>query len=307
MGGVQSLTLTTSRKRTGERLIKWALLACGILSIATTLGIIASLASETVNFFREVPILDYLTGRRWAPTFSPAGFGVLPLISATLLIASIAAAVAFPLGLGTAIYLSEYARPRVRKILKPTLEILAGIPTVVLGYFALNYLTPNLLQPIVPGLERRPFNALSAGVAVGIMIIPLVASISEDAMRAVPMSLREAAYGMGATKRVVATRVVVPAALSGIGAAFILGLSRAIGETMIVAIAGGLQPNLSADPRNPMMTMTGYIVQASGGDTPVGDIAYKAIFALGTTLFLITLVLNVVSLRLVRRFREQYE
>ncbi|MGH2794520.1 MAG: phosphate ABC transporter permease subunit PstC [Actinomycetota bacterium] len=298
-------SLRVHRRRTGERAIKGALFACGVVSIATTVGIILSLAFETVEFFREVGFGEYFTGTRWAPTFKPASFGVLPLVWATLLIAAIAVAVATPVGLGAAIYLSEYARPRTRKIVKPILEILAGIPTVVFGYFALLLITPELLQPIVPG--TRVFNALSAGIVVGIAIVPLVASISEDAMRAVPQSLREAAYGMGATKRTVAMKVVVPAALSGISAAVILGLSRAIGETMIVTIAAGQIPSLSADPRMPMQTMTAFIVQVSLGDTPAGSIAYKTIFALGSTLFVITLGLNLISSRIVRRFRERYE
>ena len=298
-------SLGVQRRRTGERVIKGALLACGVVSIATTVGIVLSLAFETVEFFRQVPIGDFLTGTRWGPTFKPASFGVLPLVTATLLIAGIAVAVATPLGLGAAIYLSEYARPRVRKIVKPALEILAGIPTVVFGYFALNFVSLTLLKKALPGLP--PFNALSAGIVVGIAILPLVASISEDAMRAVPHSLREAAYGMGATKRTVATKVVVPAALSGIAAAVILGLSRAIGETMIVAIAAGQIPNLSVDPREPMETMTAYIVQISLGDTPAGSIAYRTIFALGSTLFVMTLFLNIFSARIVSRFRERYE
>lgn len=298
-------SLRLHRRRTGERVIKGALLACGVLSIVTTIGIILSLLFETVEFFREVPILDYLTGTNWSPTFKPASFGVLPLVTATLLVAAIAIVVATPLGLGAAIYLSEYSRPRARKIIKPVLEILAGIPTVVFGYFALNFVTLVLLKKAIPGVNV--FNGLSAGIVVGIAIIPLVASISEDAMRAVPQSLREAAYGMGATKRVVATKVVVPAALSGIAAAVILGLSRAIGETMIVAIAAGGLPNLTADAREPMATMTAFIVQVSQGDTPAGSIAYKTIFAVGSTLFVMTLVLNIISTRVVRRFRERYE
>ena len=305
MGAVRSLTLTSNRGRVGERLIIGALLACGVISVATTLAIIGSLAVETIDFFREAPVAEYFTGTTWAPTFSPPHFGVLPLVSATLLITAIAALVAFPLGLGTAIYLSEYAKPRARKIVKPFLEVLAGIPTVALGYFALTFVTPTLAQRLVPG--TRIFNALSAGVVVGVMIIPLVASISEDAMRAVPRSLREAAYGMGATRRTVATRVVVPGALSGIAASFILGLSRAIGETMIVAIAAGALPNLSIDPRESMETMTTFIVQVSLGDTPAGSTAYKTIFAVGTTLFAMTLGLNILSHRFVRRFRERYE
>lgn len=305
MGTVHGLTLIGNRRRVGERLIKGALLACGVLSVATTFAIIASLAVETVDFFQEVPVVDYFTGTTWAPTFSPPRFGVLPLVSATLLITGIAAVVAFPLGLGTAIYLSEFASPRLRRVVKPVLEVLAGIPTVVFGYFALTFITPAIVQPLVPG--TRIFNALSAGLVVGVMIIPLIASISEDAMRAVPRGLREAAYAMGATRRTVALKVVVPAALSGIAAAFILGLSRAIGETMIVAIAAGTLPNLSIDPRESMETMTTFIVQVSLGDTPAGSTAYKTIFAIGTTLFAMTLALNVVSHRVVRRFRERYE
>jgi phosphate transport system permease protein len=213
--------------------------------------------------------------------------------------------VAVPVGLGAAVYLAEYARPGVRRVLKPLLEILAGIPTVVFGYFALTFLTPELLRRLVPG--TGVFNALSASLAIGIMAVPLVASISEDAMRAVPQALREAAYAMGAMRRTVAARVVVPAALSGIAAAVILGLSRAIGETMIVAIAAGQMPNLSLDPREAMQTMTSYIVQISQGDTPYGSVEYRTIFAVGATLFLMTLALNAASLRLVRRFRERYE
>ena len=299
-------SLRIQRRRTGERVIKGALLACGVVSIATTIGIILSLAFETVEFFRRVPILDYLTGTQWAPTLGrPPKFGVLPLVSATLLIAGIAIVVAVPLGLGSAIFLSEYASPRVRKILKPILEVLAGIPTVVLGYFALNFVSLTLLKKLIPGLPSS--NALAGGLVVGIMIVPLIASISEDAMRAVPTSLREAAYGMGSTKRTVATRVVLPAALSGVAAAVILGLSRAIGETMIVTVAAGLNPNLTADVTQSMATMTAYIVQISLGDTPQTGIAYKTIFAVGSTLFLMTLALNILSARVVRRFRERYE
>ncbi len=298
-------SLRVHRRRTGERAIKGALLACGVVSIATTAGIILSLAFESFEFFRQIPILDYLTGRDWAPTFRPPKFGVLPLVSATMLIAGIAIVVAVPLGLGSAIYLSEYARPRARKILKPILEVLAGIPTVVLGYFALNFISLSFLKSFIPWLP--PFNALAAGIVVGIMIVPLIASIAEDAMRAVPQSLREGAFAMGATRRTVATKVVVPAALSGIAAAVILGLSRAIGETMIVTIAAGLNPNLSPNPTESMATMTAYIVQISLGDTPQTGIAYKTIFAVGSTLFLMTLALNIISTRIVRRFRERYE
>lgn len=300
-----AVSLTRKRSRAGESAIRVALLLCAVVVLATTFGIVASLAFEAVEFFRAVPFREFLTGTQWSPTFKPARFGVIPLVSATFIITIIGAIVAFPLGLGSAIYLSEFASERVRKIVKPALEILAGIPTVVLGYFALTFITPTVLQSIIPG--TKVFNALAAGVAVGIMIVPMVASISEDAMRAVPQSLRQGAFAMGATRRTVAAKVVVPAALSGIAAAFILALSRAIGETMIVTIAAGQIPNLSADIRQPMETMTAYIVQVSLGDTPTGSIAYKTIFALGTTLFVITLGLNILSHRIVRRFREKYE
>jgi phosphate transport system permease protein len=282
-----------------------ALFLCGAISIGTTAGIIGSLAFETIEFFRVVSPLDYLTGTSWGPTFKSASFGVLPLVSATVLIAAGSMLIALPVGLGSAVYLSEYATPRVRRRVKPILEVLSGIPTVVFGYFALTFVTPTLLQKLVPGTGI--FNALSASVVIGIMIVPLVASLSEDAMRAVPRSLREAAYGMGATRRTVAIKVVVPAALSGIAAGSVLALSRAIGETMVVAIAAGQIPNLAIDPREPMETMTAYIVQVSLGDTPYGSVEYRTIFALGTTLFLMTLGLNVAAFRLVRRFRERYE
>ncbi|MGH2830427.1 MAG: phosphate ABC transporter permease subunit PstC [Actinomycetota bacterium] len=300
-----AVDLTRKRGRIGERLIKAALLGCGIVALITTAGIVATLAAETIEFFRKVPIGDFLFGTKWRPTFNPPRFGVLPLISATMLITLIGMVIAFPLGLGSAIYLSEFASNRVRRIVKPALEILAGIPTVVLGYFALTFITPSLLQKLVPG--TGVFNAAAAGIAVGIVTIPMVASISEDAMRAVPRSLREGAFAMGATRRTVATKVVVPAALSGIAAAFILALSRAIGETMIVSIAAGQIPNLSIDPRESMETMTAFIVQVSKGDTPAGSVAYQTIFALGATLFVITLGLNILSHRIVRRFRERYE
>ncbi|HXF71771.1 MAG TPA: phosphate ABC transporter permease subunit PstC [Actinomycetota bacterium] len=297
--------LTGRRPRYGERLVRTLLLGCGILSVATTLGIVASLAFEAVAFFREVPVLDYLTGTSWGPTFRPPSFGVLPLLAATTLIGLGSMLVAVPVGLGAAVYLAEYARPGARRVLKPVLEVLAGIPTVVFGYFALTFITPTLLQRLLPGTGI--FNALSASLAIGVMAVPLVASVSEDAMRSVPRALREAAFAMGATRRTVALRVVVPAAFSGIAAAVILGLSRAIGETMIVAIAAGQMPNLSLDPREAMQTMTAYIVQISQGDTPYGSVEYRTIFAVGATLFLLTLGLNAASLRLVRRFRERYE
>ena len=300
-----SLTGARGARNLRERAIKLVLAACAALSVATTIGIVLSLTFEAVEFFRAVPIGEFLTSTRWSPTFADPHFGMLPLLGATLLIGGIGGIVALPVGLGTAIYLSEYARPRTRRVIKPILEVLAGIPTVVFGYFALFFVTPTLLQHLVPGVQV--FNALSAGVVVGIMIVPLVASISEDAMRAVPRGLRDAAYAMGATRRVVATRVVVPAALSGITAAFILALSRAIGETMIVSISAGGVANLSADPREPMQTMTAFIVQAVGGEAPAGSIVRKTIFALGGTLFVLTLGLNLLAFRIVRRFREAYD
>ncbi len=299
------ISLVRRRARRGEALVRLLLLACAVVSIATTFGIIGSLLFETADFFREVSPREFFTGTSWAPTFRPASFGVLPLVNATVLIALLGTAIAVPLGLGSAIFLSEYARPRTRAVVKPVLEVLAGIPTVVFGYFGLTFLTPRVLQPLVPGTSI--FNALGAAVVIGIAITPLVASLSEDAMRAVPFGLREAAYGLGATRRTVSLRVVVPAALSGIAAGVILALSRAIGETMIATIIAGQIPNLTFDVRQPMETMTAYIVQVSLGDTPYGSIEYRTIFAIGTTLFAMTLLLNVLSFRFVRRFRERYE
>lgn len=306
MGVVQQAGIDLGyERRPGESIIRVALLCCAAVTVATTIGIVASLAVEAARFFQLVTVAEFLFGTRWAPTFAPPSFGMLPLLNATVMITLIGMAVALPLGLALAIYLSEYAHKRTRRVLKPILELLAGIPTVVFGYFALTFLTPNVLQPLVPGTNI--FNALAAGLAVGIMILPMVASLSEDAMRAVPSALREGALALGATRRVTAARVVVPAAFSGISAAALLALSRGIGETMIVAIAAGQLPQISADPRDPMQTMTAYIVQVSLGDTPAGSTAHLTIFALGATLFLITFVLNVIAVRIVRRFREQYE
>lgn len=294
----------TRRRRPAESLATAALAACALVCVATTVGIVATLGVETVAFLREVPLHEFLTGTRWAPTFADSSFGILPLLTATLMITGIALVVAVPIGLATAIYLSEYARPRVRRILKPTLEVVAGIPTVVFGYFALTFLTPVVLQQLLPG--TRVFNVLAAGLVVGIMIVPLIASIAEDAMRAVPAALRESAYGLGAVRRTVALRVVVPAAFSGIAAGVLLAASRAIGETMVVAIAAGQMAQLTADPREPAQTITAYIVQVSLGDTPAGSTAYLTIFALGAVLFTITFALNLVAVRIVERIREQY-
>jgi phosphate transport system permease protein len=285
-----------------ERVIKFLLTACAYLSIFTTVGIVVVLFEETVRFFLEVSPVEFLTSTRWAP--QQGSFGVLPLVYGTLMATLIAIAVALPIGLLTAIYLSEYAPRSLRRWLKPVLEILAGVPTVVYGYFALTFITPFFRDSVLPGIGS--FNALAAGLIMGVMIIPTVASVSEDAIYAVPRSLREGAYALGATRRETATKVVLPAALSGIVAAVILGVSRAIGETMIVTIAMGSQPNWFGTPLESMQAMTAYIVQVVGGETPRGSITYKSIFAVGSALFLMTLVLNLASYWFVRRFRETY-
>lgn len=289
--------------RTLEWIIERALFLCAALSVLTTGGLIAVLAFETYEFLREVPVLDFLTGTEWTPLFSNQKFGVLPLVIGTMLVSSIAMVVALPMGLLSAIYLSEYSPSGFRRIVKPVLEILAGVPTVVYGYFALTFVTP-LLQQIFPTLSG--FNALSPGLVMGLMILPLVSSLSEDAMRAVPQGLREGSYALGATRMQTALKVVVPAAFSGITAAFILAASRAIGETMIVAIAAGQQPRLTGNPFVPIETMTAYIVQVSLGDTPQGTIEYRTIFAVGMLLFVMTFGLNLISTWLRERFREEY-
>jgi phosphate transport system permease protein len=296
--------LTTSRRRYGELGLKGLFFACAFVSVLTTVGIVVALAVPAVEFFQKVDLIDYLTGTRWAPLFKPSSFGVVPLMVGTLSTTFWACVVALPFGLGAAIFLAEYAAPRARRILKPAVELLAGIPTVVYGYFALTFLTP-LLRDI--GLHAEVFNALSAGLVMGIMILPTVASLSDDAMTAVPMALREGAYGLGASKLQVSTRVVVPAALSGIGASFVLGISRAFGETMIVAIAAGAQPQIVFNPLEAIQTMSAYIAAVGIGDVPTGSIEYKTIFAVGATLFLATFAMNMLSIRLVRRYREVYE
>jgi phosphate transport system permease protein len=280
------------------------LFACAALSIVTTVGIVLVLFEETFKFFEEVSFIDFITGTKWTPLFTSKQFGVLPLFNATLMIALGSLLLALPLGVLAAIFLSEYAPSGVRAIVKPVLEILAGIPTVVYGYFALLFIAPEILRPFG---QNTAFSAASASVAMGIMILPLVASLSEDAMRAVPQSLREGAYGLGATKFEVATKVVVPGAFSGIVAAVILAASRAIGETMIVVIAAGNQPNLSWNPFEAMQAMTAYIVQVSLGDTPRNTIEYSTIFAIGALLFVTTLVLNIFAQWLLARFREVYD
>jgi phosphate transport system permease protein len=287
-----------------ERSVQGVLLLAAAVGVLTTFGILIALTADTIKFFRDVSIIDFLTQTEWTPLFSIKRFGIWPLIVATGLTSAIALIIAVPLGLMSAIYLSEFAAPRVRDVLKPALEVLAGVPTVVYGFFALIFVTP-ILQEILPNVST--FNSLSAGLVMGIMITPLVASLSEDAMASVPRALREGAYGLGSTRFEVATRVVFPAALSGIVAAVILALSRAVGETMIVAIAAGQNPTLTLDPRVPVETMTAYIVQVSLGDTPYGSLSYLTIFAVGTTLFVLTFILNIFSHWFVSRFREVYD
>ena len=273
--------------------------ACAIVSIFTTIGIVVSLLSQAWGFFIEIPIWDFLLGARWSPILKPQSFGVLPLAAGTLLVAGIAAMVAIPVGVATAIFLSEYAPDKVRRAIKPSLEVLAGIPTVVYGYFALTFVTPQL-QVIFP--DMIVFNALSAGMVMGLMIIPMVSSLSEDAMLAVPRSLREGAYALGATRLEVSIRVVVPAALSGIVASFILGISRAVGETMLVTIAAGATPRMTLNPLESIQTMTAYIVQLSLGETPHGSLEYNTIFAVGLLLFLMTRAMNVFGHWVVKRW-----
>ncbi|MEU0492096.1 phosphate ABC transporter permease subunit PstC [Nocardiopsis sp. NPDC006139] len=299
--------LRRSRPRYGELAVQALLLVAALVSVATTVGIIGALIPTTAEFFRQVSWVEFFFTTEWTPLFADPSYGVLPLVSATLQITVIALCVALPLGLGAAVYLSEYAHPRTRSVVKPILEVLAGVPTVVYGFFALRFITP-FLQEYWPW-ESGPqvFNALSAGLVMGVMIIPTVASLSEDAMSAVPAGLREGAYALGSSPRQVALRVVVPAAFSGIVAAFVLAVSRAVGETMIVAIASGGQPNLTLNPLEGMQTMTGFIAAAGTGDLPLGSLSYQTIFAVGALLFAITFVMNLISARLVRKYREVYE
>ncbi len=295
--------MTVRSRRIFEFFVERALFLCAAFSILVTAGIILVLMWETGAFLQEVPLSEFLFGTEWTPLFYDKHFGVLPLVSGTLLASAIAMVVALPSGLLIAIYLSEYAPGQIRRIVRPVLEVLAGVPTVVYGYFALQFVTP-LLQTFVPGLAG--FNALSPGIVMGIMILPLVSSLSEDALRSVPNGLREGAYALGATRMQTSLRVVVPAAFSGISAAVVLAASRAIGETMIVAIAAGQQPRLTLDPRVPVETMTAYIVQVSLGDTPAGTLEYRTIFAVGMLLFVSTFILNLISNWLRERFREEY-
>jgi phosphate transport system permease protein len=305
-GRPEAPSLRAARRRWGEEVIKGLLVLAAFISVLTTTGIVLSLVGETIAFFGEVGADEYLFGTKWSPLFEPASFGVLPLVAGTLVVSAIGMVVAVPLGLAAAIYLSEYARPRVRKTIKPLLELLAGVPTIVFGYFALTFFTPEILRALF-GSGIAIFNGLSAGIIIGFLIVPTIASISEDAMSAVPQALREGAFGLGASKLQVTLRVVFPAALSGIVASVVLGLSRAVGETMVVVIAAGLQPQWGLDFTKAMETMTAFIAATGKGDIPTGSIEYKTIFAVGTTLFVITLVMNLISIRFVRRYRQVYE
>ena len=309
--GELSRRLQAPSPRYGEKVIQGLLALCGLISVLTTTAIVLSLLGPTIGFFEIVPGSEFFFGIDWTPQFEPPSFGVLAIVAGTLSVALWAMAFAIPIGLGTAIYLSEYATPRVRKTLKPVLEILAGIPTVAIGIFAVSFLLPELIQPLWPdglhGGAEKPFMAGAAGLGVGLMVVPIIASISDDAMSAVPRGLREGAYAMGATRMKVATRVVFPAALSGIVASVVLAISRAVGETMIVLIAGGSQPGLTFWPNEPIQTMTAYIAVTATGDISTGSLDYKSVFAVGSVLFVMTLAMNLLSIRLVRRYREVYE
>ena len=299
-----AIRLRAEGRRWGEDVVKVALAVCALVSVLTTIGIVIALLVPSIEFFREVSIVDFLSGDRWAPLFEPASYGVRPLLVGTFTVTFWASLVALPFGLGAAVYLSEYAHPRARGILKPALEVLAGIPTVVFGFFALTFFTP-LLQDL--GLDVGTFNVLSAGIVIGVLLIPTVASVSDDAMSAVPQELRDGAYGLGASRLQVSTRIVIPAAVSGIVASFVLAISRAVGETMVVLLAAGGIAQIPFAPREPSQTMTAFIGATGTGDVPTGSIEYKTIFAVGLTLFVITLFMNMISIRLVRKYREIYE
>ena len=304
--GSISLTRTRTRRSVGEQAIKILLAGAAVLSVLTTMGIVITLLNESTKFFGEVPFADFFFSTDWSPLTGgeSQAFGVVPLIWSTLYLTFIALLVAVPLGLGVGVYLAEYASPRVRKIFKPIVEVLAGIPTIVFGYFALTFFTP-LLKDV--GIDVQVFNGLSGGIILGILVLPTIASVSEDAMSAVPQSLREGAFGLGAAKWQVVVRVVFPAALSGVVAAVVLGASRAIGETMIVLVAAGGIANTSLNPAEPHVTMAAFIGQTAKGDVPTGSIGYETIFAVGTTLFVMTLVINAIAIRFVRRYRQVYE
>jgi phosphate transport system permease protein len=307
-GPANSLIGTPSARSRGEGAIRGALFAAALLSVLTTLAIVGSLLAQTVAFFGDVHWSDYLFGTKWTPLLrgDQQSFGVVPLVWGTVYLSLIALVVAVPLGLLSAIYLAEYAPSRVRKTVKPVLETLAGVPTIVFGYFALTFFTPEILRGVL-NIQVNQFNALAAGVVMGFLVLPTIASVAEDAMSAVPAALREGAFGMGATKLQVSTRIVFPAALSGIVAALILGASRAVGETVIVLIAGGQTANLGVNPQESYQSMAAFIAATSRGDIPTGSIEFETIFVVGFTLFVLTLVLNIVSIRLVNRFRQVYE
>jgi phosphate transport system permease protein len=286
-----------------DRIMPKILFLFAAISIVTTVGIVIVLFGESFKFFQRVPFIEFITGTRWRPLFADPEYGVLPLVVGTLMITVIASIVALPVGLGSAIYLSEYAPPRIRAVLKPVLEVLAGIPTIVYGFFALTFVTP-IIRAILP--QTEVFNALSGGIVVGIMIIPMISSLSEDAMNAVPNSLRNAAYALGATKLEVSLKVVVPAAFSGIVAAFVLGLSRAIGETMIVTLAAGSLPNMTFNPLQSVQTLTAYIVSVANGDTTFGSTQYLTMYAVALVLFVFTLIMNILAGWISKKFREEY-
>jgi phosphate transport system permease protein len=304
--------LQAQGKRYGERAIKWLLAFCALLSILTTTGIILSLLGPTIGFFQIVPAGEFFFSFDWTPQFEPPGFGVLGVVVGTLNVVFWSMLFAIPLGLAAAVYLSEYASPRTRKILKPALEVLVGIPTVAIGFFAVSFILPHLIVPLWPGeflggAAGKPFMALAASMGIALMVIPIIASLSDDAMRAVPRGLHEGAYALGATKVKVATKVVFPAALSGIVASIVLAISRALGETMIVLLAAGAKPNPTLNPVESVQVMTSYIATTATGDIGVGTIDYKSVFAVGAVLFVLTLAMNVISIRLVRKYREVYD
>ena len=298
------IRLTRARGRPLEKVLRWLFFACAAISVLTTLAVVGVLSVETFYFFQQVPASDFLFGTRWTPLLEPKSYGILPLLFGTTLIVIGAAIVALPVGLACAIYLSEYAGNRTRDLVKPILEILAGIPTIVYGFFAITFVTP-ILRTLIPSTEV--FNAASAGIVVGIMVLPMVASLCDDALRAVPNALRDGAYSLGATSFEVTARIVVPASLSGIFAAFVLAISRAIGETMAVTLAAGATPNLTLNPLESIQTMTAYIVQVSLGDTPTGTLSYQTLFAVGAVLFSMTLVLNLIANAIMNRYRDVYE
>jgi phosphate transport system permease protein len=311
-GGRPPRRLQAQSKRYGERAIKGLLALCAALSVLTTTAIVFSLIGPTIGFFEIVPAGEFFFGVDWTPQFEPPSFGVLSIVAGTLNVTLWGMLFAIPIGLGSAVYLSEYASPKVRKTIKPALEVLAGIPTVAIGFFAVSFILPEIIVPLWPGellggAEGKPFLALAAGLGIGLMVVPIIASISEDAMSAVPRGLHEGAYALGATKAKVATRVIFPAAFSGIVASIVLAISRAVGETMIVVLAAGSTPKLTLNPVESIQAMTSYIATTATGDISTGSVDYKSVFAVGAVLFAMTLVMNVISIRLVRRYREVYE